>query len=277
MRASLLAVGCLSLLAPLADAQIVEVARPPAPATLRAKPADSVAQLKSPAAAVCAKNKNVAAVERGFVDYFSSGATQATVQLIRLCLGEPGRFRLPLYFLAGSPGKVSGGNTMNAATLGSILNPLGGFLNAAVNDSYEIWPRNPAYQYTSFQLAYQAAAKYLNGHDTTNTTGVPAMIGYADLGLRYQTGATNLDDVDPSKVGIAWIQVKFGANIAGSTQFKRLFGADAGQILQVVSVDGGVAIDSRLNLKISYETTVKHLRNLDKDQLKLAFDFSPGK
>lgn len=272
MRPSLLFLS-LALATSRVTAQIVEVARPPAPTAQAAMTDSAAARAKSPAAAVCSAGHNLAALERGFLDVLTSGAAQASVQVVRLCIGEPGRFRLPLYFLAGSPGNVGGTNSTNAATFASLLNPIGGFLNGSVSDSYELWPRNKAYQYTSFQVSYQASAKYVNGEDTTHSTAVPAMIGYADFGFRYQTGAVDLDD--PNNAGIAWIQAKIGANVAGSTQFKRMFGSETAQVIGTVNVDAGITIDKRLNLKLSYETALKRIRTVEKDQLKVAFDFTP--
>src|SRR5690242_21904913 len=98
--------GLLTTIVPFAaaSAQLVEVRRAADVGLLaRLHNAIDSAHARSAAVTVCSQGNAAKMFERGVVEAFSSGVLQASSQLVRLCVGQPGNhFRLPIYFFVGA-------------------------------------------------------------------------------------------------------------------------------------------------------------------------------
>ena len=237
----------------------------------------AVEEANSASAAVCSAKKNFAAFERSAIDITSSGVGQVAVQLVRLCLGDPGHFRVPLYFLGAAANDVAGEQSAVISNLASILNPVGGNFSALVNDSYELWPRKPLrYKHTALSVSYQGGLRYTSASDATTAARLNALLGSFEGGLRYQTTAADL--ADPSRDGIAWVQVHYSLTTSAKRELRRLFGpgADASW-LPSVRLDAGIAIEGRINLKVSYTRLFTDAGLPSSSAVKFGLDISDRK
>jgi hypothetical protein len=251
------------------SAQIVEIRRPPAPATRdRFRASESV-----PPPGLCAANNTFKAFERGFLDLLSDGQAHASAQLVRLCIGEPGRFTVPLYFVAGTSGGAAGSPSAQEATAADLLNPIGGNVSVSFTGGGDLarWG-----DYTTVGFAYHAGGRYLHARDTTDS-GVPLYVGSAHVGIRAQTGAWDL--ASPATAGIAWLQVTLAATAASQEGLRRVFGPAAGSTTASLSVDLGVDIAGRVNAKVAWSRVLNDhgIAALRDPAVRIGLDFRGGR
>ena len=237
-----------------ASAQLVELTRNPTPGVSRA-PQD-----------LC----NTSVFGRSGLDFFFDGPAQASVQVVKLCLGEPDGFNLPLYLFVGPSGDAFGGVEPNETVAAGLVNPLGGTINASINQAHTLWGK-PG-KHTSIRLAYQGTFKLLSGKnldDPEKSVLLPA--GYGDIGLRLQTAAW---EAGTTNYGVAWVQAKLAAHVASEVSIQEALGAEVKNKFAGYSVDFGIEIDGKLNLKGGmYSADQPLVPLLSKPYWKFSFDY----
>ena len=266
MRSTLLA-GLLLLMAPTVGVgQIFEVYRPP---TKTHQVQGRIRSLPD-SGNVCRQDNRVTTLERGLLDMTSQGQAQASAQLVRICIGEPDGFALPLYFLAGAAGEAAGDAKSGEATASTLLNPLGGNLALAANDDYAFlrWGAH-----TFVRFSYTLAARYLHMTDSSGA-GVPLVVGTGSIGLRLQTAAWAPTDQSEG-VGTAWVQVAAAADLASQARLARIFGPNAPNWAFSLNIDLGIKVAGRLDTKLSlYHALDDHgIAALRGAVVKAGFDF----
>ena len=104
----------------------------------------------------------------GFIDVINNGQVNASARLIKLYIGEPGRFQIPLSFYGG----VSSNNFQNQNTGGQLLksndhlvnqyiNPFSGLVNVSVEGI--AFRKRDSLKITKFGYIYQIGERVLNG------------------------------------------------------------------------------------------------------------------
>jgi hypothetical protein len=244
----------LILSARIASAQIIELPR-------------------TPVAGAVAANTDLCKVDflaRSGLDFFFEGPAQASVQILKLCLGEPTGFHLPLYLFVGPTGDAFGGVDPNETVAAGLVNPLGGTINASINQTHLLWGQQG--KHTSIRMAYQGTFKLLSGKSLLDQNeGVLMPTGYADIGIRFQTAAWEPSD---TKYGVAWIQGKFVGHLASETNLRDLLGFQAKNKFAGYSLDFGIQIDGKLNLKGGlYAADEPLVPLLEKPYWKFSFDY----
>jgi len=262
MRAAIFTSVLLSLVPTVGSAQILELYRPP-DQELRDASGGNPAN-------VCGSQNTVAALERGMLDMTSQGQAQASAQLVRICIGEPGKFALPIYVLAGATGGAAGAEKAADATASTLLNPLGGNLAMLYSDGYELVQIAP---HTFAQATISVGARYFQATDSTGA-GVPLVVGTFSGGLRLQTAAWSPDDAAKG-VGTAWLQLAVAFDVASQGRLATIFGPNATSWASSVSFDLGVKVAGRLDAKLSlYHALNDHgIAALRPAVLKAGFDF----
>ena len=224
-------------------------------------------------AALCSTDNTLRVFERGFLELLSDGQAQASAQVLRVCIGEPGMFTIPVYFLAGTSGGAVGSPRAKGATAAELLNPIGGNLSASVAGDVRLrrWGR-----YTSLGLAYHLAGRYLHARDTSES-GVPLFAGSGYVGLRFQTGAWDL--ADPANAGIAWAQVTLAASAASGARLRRVLGAAARATTASVTVDVGLDIAGKVNAKLAWSHVLDDhgIAALRDPPVRVGLDFRPAR
>lgn len=232
------------------SAQLVDTKRP--------SRTDALTKGSNPTA-VCSGDEHGAAFERAIAELTKSGVVQASSELFRLCIGDPApnAFRLPVYFFVGATDPA--GAQGDEKALASLLNPLGGNVNLAIVHDLTLWhvaPDAANRVFTKLSLAYQVSGKYVTGTDAkTPSTKIGTAAGFGDIGLRYQTFASNLS-LPTDSTGVFWAQAKFAVSGGSKPNLQRIFGDSATSTLPTISGDLGVDV-VMFTLKASFQKVIK--------------------
>jgi hypothetical protein len=213
--------------------------------------------------------------KRGGAELNFEGPAQAIVQILKVFLGEPTGFNLPVYLFLSPAGDVLGGERKpNELTAATLVNPLGGTLNLTLNQDHKLLGK--ADKYSGIRLAYHLSGKLLSGERLSDPNqGLVAPVGYGDIGLQFQTGAWGEDQ--STGVGVAWLQAKIGGSLGPKSDLQDLFGPGVGSSIAHWSISGGIDINNYLNLKLSVSKAigVDEAPVFENPYVKFAFDVTP--
>lgn len=251
-----------------AAAQIVEVRRP------LTRTDHSVAPTRDMRIATsqrfCSLNRSVRLAERTMAEFVTAGQLTLTGQLVRLCLGEPKVFTLPLYFLVGADAAATGQPSAEERSTASLLLPTAGSFNLQITNANRLWA---AGSYTELSVAYQAGVRYNRlPKAAAADQSEPTLSGDLDAGLRFQTGAWDLDDPE-GKAGVLWVQVKMGLHLVSDEDLVSAYGV-AARNPSSLSIEGGIEIEDRISLKGSWSKVLNNdgVAGLKHDVVKLGVE-----
>lgn len=218
----------------------------------------------------------------GFLDIINNGQVNASARFIRLFIGEPGKFSLPLSFYSG----VSANNFSNAQTptgrtndhlANNFINPLSGLMNVSIDGLRFFDKRSPI---TKTGFLYHIGEKVLTGFKQGNLsdpqTGTPITFlnSFASAGGYFQTGAWERNDA--KNIGIFWLTLRY----IGTFSHPKILQAILPEIetsgfYHGYSIGSGVEINDLFNLKILYYKYVKR-PEIDYGQAiyQLSFNYS---
>jgi hypothetical protein len=197
----------------------------------------------------------------GFIDVVNNGQVNASARFIRVMVGEPGKFTIPLSFYGG----VSNNNFQNPNDGGQLLrsndhlvnqyiNPYSGMINVSV-DGIIYFTKNK--KISKVGLLYQFGERILTGTKTgliTNTqTGKPVnfLNGFESIGLYLQTGAWEKNN--SKNVGIFWVALRQHLCYSNPSQIKTFLSeVQTNGLYTGYSVGFGVEIDRIVNIKAIY-------------------------
>jgi hypothetical protein len=195
----------------------------------------------------------------GFIDVLNNGQINASARLIRLFVGEPGKFAIPLSLYSG----VSANNFQAQAQIGiksndhlvnNFINPLSGLVNLSV-DGIVYFKKTEKITKTGF--IYHFGEKILTGFKTgqiTNPqTGNPVnfLNSFGSLGIYFQTGAWERSN--NQNVGIFWLTYRFIACYTNPKQIKAFLpDINTNGFYNGSCIGGGVEINNVVNLKVLY-------------------------
>ncbi len=224
---------------------------------------DYTRQLRPQSLSADTVEKQVELLGRGFVDFFSNGKMQGTAQLLKINIGEPKGFYVPLYLLVGSSGDGLGSQKKNENTIANLLNPIGGIFNGTINGRNNLYASNSGI--TSLKVSYQLSGKLVNAQDTLTGSSKFLGAGYGNLGLFFQTGAWDPDE--KGNMGVFWVQAKATASYAfNDASYKEVLGKDYTQSYFIgYAIDLGIEINNRINLKAG---VYQYLNNQDLELIK---------
>lgn len=208
----------------------------------------------------------------GFIDIINNGQVNASARFIRLYIGEPGKFALPLSIYSGvssnnfSNGPFSGQNQQNPVVSRSndqliinFINPLSGLANLSV-DGVLFFKRNQ--KITKMGILYHFGERVLTGFRsgpaTVPSTGKPVnfLNSFGSTGLYFQTGAWERSNA--KNIGVFWMAFRY---ILCKTKSRRLK-----EILPDIQTNGlytgwslawGVEINNLVNIKVVYYKYIK--------------------
>lgn len=145
----------------------------------------------------------------------SNGQVNASARLVKLYIGEPARFAIPLSFYGGvSNNNFQSQNVQFAKSndhlVNQYLNPLSGLVNISVDGNISFSKTN---NITRFSGIYQVGERLLNGirigPATDPRTGKPVnfLNTFATTGFVFQTGAWEKNDL--KNVGMFWLAIRY--------------------------------------------------------------------
>lgn len=201
----------------------------------------------------------------GFIDIVNNGQINASARFVRLLIGEPGKFAIPLSIYSG----VSSNNFQNMQTpafsrnndqlVANFINPLSGLANLSV-DGVIFFHKNE--KLTKAGMLYHFGERILTGFRTgpvsEPTTGKPVnfLNSFGAAGVYFQTGAWERNNA--KNTGVFWLVGRYIFCKTGSNQLK--------EFLPYIKTNGfyhgwslawGVEINNFVNIKVVYYKYVK--------------------
>ncbi|WP_285056593.1 hypothetical protein [Pedobacter ginsengisoli] len=218
------------------------------------------------------KTKSVELFGKGLIDYGFQGQLQTTAQAVKVNIGEPDAFYLPLYLLVGATSGDFGTNELNKNTVLSLINPTGGVLNLSSNLYLKIFSSKS--DITSLKFTTLFGGKLVSGRDVTNASALLKPAGFVDAGLYFQTGAWE-EDTGYQDGGVFWLQARYGIIGMSKSDLSSYFGNTA-SVPHGPKIELGILVKNKVNIKLSYYKAVgtTNIPTLDKNQFRLALDYS---
>jgi len=200
----------------------------------------------------------------GFIDIVNNGQVNASTRFLRLYIGEPGRFAIPLSFYGGvsnnnfqGGGNNAGGNLLmrsNDHLVNQYINPLSGLVNISTENVLFFSKKE---KITRAGLLYQLGERVLTGVRTgaanNPQTGKPInfLNSFAASGLYWQTGAWERNN--NKNVGIFWLVARYHACYTNPKQLREFLpDIETNGLYHGYSIGFGVEINSLVNLKAIY-------------------------
>jgi hypothetical protein len=197
----------------------------------------------------------------GFIDIINSGQVNASARFIRLYVGEPGKFSLPLSLYSGVSSNnfqntsVAGGQRSNDVLVTNFINPLSGIANISLDGV--LFFKKKSEKVTKAGLLYHAGERVLTGIRTglvTDTrTGKPHnfLNSFGSLGLYFQTGAWERSN--SKNVGVSWFAFRYIGCYTNPNQLKEFMpDIKTNGVYSGYSIAWGVEITSLVNIKVVY-------------------------
>lgn len=203
----------------------------------------------------------------GFIDVVNNGQLNASARFIRLYVGEPGKFSIPLSLYSGVSANTfqnnntgSSINKSNDQLYNNFINPLSGLLNISVDGISFL--KQHKQRITKTGLLYHFGEKILTGYksgpNSNPQTGKPVnfLSSFISTGLYFQTGAW--DRTNAKNLGVLWLTFRYITSYTRPTYLK--------EILPQIKTNGlytgyclgwGVEINNLINLKVLYYKYLK--------------------
>jgi len=201
----------------------------------------------------------------GFIDIINNGQVNASARFIRLYIGEPGKFSVPLSLYSG----VSSNNFQNTqsysqrsndALVTNFINPLSGLANISIDGV--IYFNKKSQKITKAGLLYHTGVRVLTGIRTGPVsdplTGKPInfLNSFGSLGLYFQTGAW--ERTNSKNVGVSWFALRYIGCYTNASQLKEILPAiETNGLYHGYSLAWGVEINNLVNIKVVYYKYVK--------------------
>jgi hypothetical protein len=200
----------------------------------------------------------------GFIDIVNNGQVNASARFIRLLIGEPGKFAIPLSIYSG----VSSNNFQNqqwpAITRSNeplvinFINPLSGLANLSIDGIIFLNKK----KITSTGILYHFGERILTGQKsgpvTDPATGKPVnfLNSLGASGLYFQTGAWERNNA--KNVGVFWFALRYIGCYTNPNQLKEFLpNIDTNGLYHGWSLGWGVEINQLVNIKVLYYKYVK--------------------
>jgi hypothetical protein len=213
---------------------------------------------------------------RGFVDTYFSGQIETTAEFLKVRIGEPEGFSLPLYLLVGSMESGMGSTEQNGGTAISLISPTGGLLNISMFLNLSMY--HSTTNITQFRLSAMGAGKLVNGQEVGTTEGKMFPAGYYEAGIYFQTGAWEAGGVY-SEGGIFWIQAKYAGSVSSLSDLETVFGPSVAENPHGFRSELGMLIKDKVNIRLGIFLAQggDQLPSLDEPVFKLALDYKVSK
>jgi hypothetical protein len=200
----------------------------------------------------------------GFIDIVNNGQVNASARFIRLFIGEPGKFAIPLSIYSG----VSSNNFQNQQNQAinrsndqlftNFLNPLSGLANLSI-DGVIFFSKK---KITRTGILYHFGERILTGQKTgpvtDPTTGKPVnfLNSFGATGFYFQTGAWERNN--SKNVGIFWLAFRYIGCYTNPNQIKEFLPTiETNGSYYGYSIGWGVEINHLVNIKVLYYKYIK--------------------
>lgn len=196
----------------------------------------------------------------GFIDILNSGQVNASARFVRLFIGEPDNFAMPLSLYSG----VSSNNFQSRQAIGvrkndelvtNFINPLSGLANVSI-DGVWFFTRDQQ-KITRVGMLYHFGERVLTGIRTgpvsSPSIGKPHNFfnSFAATGLYVQTGAWERSNA--KNVGLSWLAIRYIWCYTTPGQLKEMMpDIITNGIYNGYSIAWGVEITKLVNIRVVY-------------------------
>ena len=204
----------------------------------------------------------------GFIDIINDGQVNASARFIRLFIGEPGKFAIPLSIYSGVASnnfqnqQAAGGQRSNEHLVNSFINPLSGLANISIDGIVFFHQRKTIVKLTRAGFLYHGGIRILTGYkmglvmDPSTGRPVNFLNSFGTLGLYVQTGAWERNNA--RNVGIFWLTGRYIACKTGEKQLREILpGIETNGLYHGWSLAWGIEINNLVNIKVVYYKYVK--------------------
>jgi hypothetical protein len=203
----------------------------------------------------------------GFIDVVNNGQVNASARFIRLYIGEPNKFAIPLSIYSGvsannfsNVNNTSISNRSNVHLVNNFINPMSGLINVSFENL--VYFKKNYTGYTKYGSTYQIGSRVLTGYKqgliNNPTTGNPINFfnQFASVGLYFQTGAWERDNA--KNVGVFWLSTRYIICSSSSDNLKEIIPAiETNGLYHGYSIAWGVDINKLINLKVVWYKYIK--------------------
>lgn len=215
----------------------------------------------------------------GFIDIINNGQLNASARFIRLYIGEPGKFAIPLSLYSGvSSNNFKTGQPSlprnNEELVINFINPLSGLANISV-DGVVLFKQKTE-KITRAGMLYHFGERILTGVRTglvaNASTGKPLnfLNSFGSLGLYFQTGAW--EKTNSNNVGVSWFSLRLIGCYTNPAQLKEMMAnIKTNGFYSGYSIAWGVEITKLVNIKVVY---YKYLKKPEIDYTLPIYQFS---
>jgi len=193
----------------------------------------------------------------GFIDVVNTGQINAAARLVKIYIGEPGKFALPLSIFSGvsanSFQNYSATTKANEDLVANFINPTTGLGNICFEGS--LFRKKDSIKLTRFGLLYALGERVLTGRKTglitDPQTGQPVnfLNTYALAGLYFQTGAWNRNNT--KDMGVCWLAFRYIGCMTNPGKIKEIIPVNKKTgIYHGYSAAWGIEINQSLNTKV---------------------------
>ena len=202
----------------------------------------------------------------GFIDVLNNGQVNASARLIRLFIGEPGKFALPISIYSGVSAnsfqnqQIGSGLRSNEILVSSFINPLSGLINMSMDGA--VYFKRKRLNLTKCGFLYQGGVRLLTGFKAGPvldlTTGKPInfLNSFWTSGLYLQTGAWERNN--SKNLGIFWVASRYIVSCTNPKQLREIMpDMRSNGLYHGWSLGWGVEINNLVNIKVIYYKYVK--------------------
>ncbi len=197
----------------------------------------------------------------GFFDVMNNGQLNASARFIRMWIGEPGKFSIPVSVYSGvSSNNLQPVNQMNGQLVNNLINPLSGLTNISIDGI--LLRSKQQHQLTESRIIYQFGERLLTGNrETWLTNSASASLvnftnTYVVVGIYLQTGAWERNNI--KYPGICWMSFRFISSRSGPAQLRQIFqNFHTNGMYHGYSIGWGIDINRLVNIKVIYYNFLK--------------------
>jgi hypothetical protein len=196
----------------------------------------------------------------GFIDIMNNGQVNASARFIKLYIGEPGKFSIPISFYGG----VSNNTFQNQTTqlvksndhlVNQYINPMSGLINISI-DNVKYFTKKKE-KVTKCGFVYLFGERLLNGirigpvSDTRTGKQVNFLNSFAAGGFIFQTGAW--EKTETKNVGVFWLTMRYHICHTGTKQIREFLpDIETNGTYTGYSLGFGIEISNVVSMKAVY-------------------------
>jgi hypothetical protein len=208
----------------------------------------------------------------GEIDYISGGMLRSSARVAEINIGDPDKFYIPLYVLAGATSQPSQeGYGINALSATELLNNYGGIFGVGIHGNRKL--KNLS-ENTKISAIYQLAVRSINGVSVELDKNISLLSKLVVSGISIDTKAWKSDQL-PSD-GRAWLKAFFSFSINDKEKIHQVFGCHSASNLAGGNIQCGVDIKDFLAVKFGYHSYLnnRHIPGFGESIYVFSADFS---